>query len=418
MDKTVRLNEAFYSFTQASKSLETYYARLSEKVQYLTGELEKKNAQLNDVISKLRESKDFLQAVLQSIGEAMIVLDQYERITMINRAAEELFCLNLDDARGTMFKDLKYTLEESSSGTALTVKGKRYDVILSRSTVFDSTGSVRGHVILIKDITKLKEFERQDERNLRLIAMGEMAAKIVHEIRSPLCSIELFSTMLSNDLEGTPHAEMSKGISTGIQSLNNILTNMLLFARNQKPSFKEVKLRNVIEESIKMLTPLIEIRGVSIARELKDEIINGDAELSKQVFMNIVLNAIQSMPDKGKLEVVMVTGDEFITVAVKDEGEGIDPENIEKIFDPFFSTKDRGTGLGLTIAHKIMQCQNGFIKAFKNDYKGSTFCLYFPKNNNDSSMSSAGEGLKPALANRVIKEGSVSGVTNENNTCG
>jgi nitrogen fixation/metabolism regulation signal transduction histidine kinase len=266
LDKTVRLNEAFYSFTQASKSLETYYARLSEKVQYLTGELEKKNAQLNDVIAKLRESKDFLQAVLQSIGEAMIVLDQDERITMINRAAEELFCLNPDDARGTMFKDLKYTLEESSSGIALTVKGKRYDVILSRSTVFNSTGSVRGHVILIKDITKLKEFERQDERNSRLIAMGEMAAKIVHEIRSPLCSIELFSTMLSNDLEGTPHAEMSKGISTGIQSLNNILTNMLLFARNQKPSFRDVKLRNVIEESIKMLTPLIEIRGVSIAR--------------------------------------------------------------------------------------------------------------------------------------------------------
>jgi signal transduction histidine kinase len=142
---------------------------------------------------------------------------------------------------------------------------------------------------------------------------------------------------------------------------------------------------------------------------LKDEIINGDAELSKQVFMNIVLNAIQSMPDGGKLEVVMETGDEFITVSVRDEGEGISPENIEKVFDPFFSTKDRGTGLGLTIAHKIMQCQNGFIKAFKNDYKGSTFCLYFPKNNNDSSMSSV---------NRVIKEGSVSGVTNENNTCG
>jgi signal transduction histidine kinase len=388
LDKTVRLNEAFYSFTQASKSLETYYAKLGEKVQYLTGELEKKNAQLNDVVSKLKESKDFLQAVLQSIGEAMIVLDQDERITMTNRAAEDLFCLSQDDAGGTMFTDLKYALKESSSGTVLTVKGRRYDVIQSRSAVFDSTGSVRGHVILVKDITNVKELERQDERNSRLIAMGEMAAKIVHEIRSPLCSIELFSTMLSKDLEGTPHAEMSRGISTGIQSLNHILTNMLLFARNQKPSFREVELRNVIEESIKMLTPLIEIRGVSIARELKDEIINGDAELSKQVFMNIVLNAVQSMPDGGKLEVVMETGDEFITVAVRDEGEGIRPEHIEKIFDPFFSTKDRGTGLGLTIACKIMQCHNGFIKAFKNDHKGSTFCLYFPKNLKDQDSAS------------------------------
>ena len=308
MDKAIRLNEAFHSFTQASKSLETYYGKLSEKVQYLTEELEKKNSQLNDVISKLKESKDFLQAVLQNIGEAMIVLDQEERITMINRAAEELFCLRPDDARGMLFKDLEYTLEESSSGAALTVNGRKYDVIRSRSTVFDSAGSVRGHVVLIKDITKLKELERQDERNSRLIAMGEMAAKIVHEIRSPLCSMELFSTMLYKDLEATVHAEMAKGISSGIQSLNNILTNMLLFAKNQKPSFRDVKLSSVIEESMKMLTPLTEIRGVSISIALTDETINGDAELSKQVLMNVFLNAIQSMPGGGKLDVVMGAG--------------------------------------------------------------------------------------------------------------
>lgn len=276
MDQTVRLNEAFNSFTQASKSLETYYAKLREKVQYLTEELEKKNAQLS-------------------------------------------------------------------------------------------------------------EFERQNERNSRLIAMGEMAAKIVHEIRSPLCSIELFSTMLSKDLEGTAHAEMSRGISTGIQSLNNILTNMLLFARNQKPSFREVRLAAAVEESIKMLKPLAEIRGVHVVTNLTNDVIDGDAELSKQVFMNIFLNAIQAMPDGGRLEVSIQSDDEFVTVAVTDEGEGINPENLEKIFDPFFSTKDRGTGLGLTIAYKIMQCHNGFIKAFKNADKGSTFYLYFPKNKNEVS---------------------------------
>ena len=391
MDKAIRLNEAFHIFTQASKSLETYYAKLGEKVQYLTGELEKKNLQLNDVISKLRESKDFLHAVLQNIGEAMIVLDQEERITMINRAAEELFCRGLDAARGMLFKDLDYKIEESGSGAVLTVKGRKYDVIRSRSTVCDSAGAVRGHVVLIKDITKLKELERQNERNARLIAMGEMAAKIVHEIRSPLCSMELFSTMLYKDLEASAHAEMAKGISSGIQSLNNILTNMLLFARNQKPSFRDVKLSSVIEESMKMLTPLTEIRGVRMSAALSDESINGDAELSKQVLMNVLLNAIQSMPEGGRLDVVMESGEEFITVAVSDEGEGICAEHIEKIFDPFFSTKDRGTGLGLTIAYKIMQRHNGFIKAFRNDGKGSTFCLYFPKNAKDQGSSDVTE---------------------------
>lgn len=383
MDKAVRLNEAFYSFTQASKSLEAYYSKLSEKVQYLTQELERKNAQLNDAVSKLSESKDFLHAVLQGIGEAMIVLDGDERITMMNRAAEEMFSLAFDEIRGTGFHELAKAFDDEGAGTLLSVKGKKYDVIRSRSAVCDSEGLLRGHVILIKDITKLKEFERQQERSFRLIAMGEMAAKIVHEIRSPLCSIELFSTMLANDLEGTSHAEMAKGISTGIQSLNNILTNMLLFARNQKPSFREVKLVSVINESISMLAPFIEIRKVHVTKSLADEAVSGDSELLKQVFMNIFMNAVQAMPEGGKMEVVMERREEFLSVSVIDEGEGISPENIEKIFDPFYSTKDRGTGLGLTIAHKIMQCHNGFIKAFMNDSRGSTFCLYFPAVNRE-----------------------------------
>jgi len=285
VENVAKLNEAFYSFTQVSKTLEKYYEKLCERVQYLTHELDKKNSQL-------------------------------------------------------------------------------------------------------------KELEQQHQRNLRLIAMGEMAATIVHEIRSPLCSIELFSSMLSNDLEGTPHAEMAQGISTGIKSLNNILTNMLFFAKPQKPSFKEVRLNNTIEESIKMLAPLVEIRGINLYKDITDELIVGDSELLKQVFMNILLNAVQSMPHGGKLKVAMglnpvrnqgqgflsngVNG-EFVIVTVTDEGEGISPENIEKIFDPFFSTKDRGTGLGRSIAYKIMQSHKGFIKVSNNNYKGSTFCLYFPK---------------------------------------
>ncbi len=272
MEQVLKLNEAFHNFTQASKSLEIYYGKLQERVEYLTQELEKRNAQL-------------------------------------------------------------------------------------------------------------KELERHNERNQRLIAMGEMAAKIVHEIRSPLCSIELFSNMLSNDLRGTAHSDMANGISTGIKSLNNVLTNMLFFAKPQKPSFTVVQLGHTIEESINMLIPLIQIRGINVAGEISDEVVRGDSELMKQVFMNIILNAVQAMPEGGILRVSTGKNGEFVYAAVTDEGEGIKPENLEKIFDPFFSTKDKGTGLGLAIAHKIMQSHGGFIKAYKNECKGSTFCVYFPVSN-------------------------------------
>ncbi len=379
MEKVTRLNEAFYNFTQASKSLETYYEKLSERVRYLTQELERKNDQLNRAILEVSESKDYLQAVLQSIGEAIIVLDRDEKMTMINMAAEELLCHDSADVTGKMFDDLDFSIEEGSSGLKLYVRGKGYDIILSRSTVYNPEGPVRGYVILIKDITRIKELERHHERNERLIAMGEMAAKIVHEIRSPLCSIELFSNMLSKDLQGSAHSEMANGISTGIKSLNNILTNMLFFAGPQKPSFTDLDLSEAVEESIGMLAPLIDVRGIEVSKMLRVEVVHGDKELLKQVFMNIILNAVQAMPGGGCLGIVVGEEGALVTVKVIDEGGGISPEHIEKIFDPFFSTKEKGTGLGLAIAHKIMQSHNGFINVLKNEGCGSTFSLSFPK---------------------------------------
>lgn len=388
MEKAVKLNEAFHNFTQASKSLETYYEKLREQVRYLTLELEQKNTQLNMAVLEVGESKDYLHAVLQSIGEAIIVLDQQDRVTMLNRAAEELLCSRKQDITGLMFKDLDFTLEDNGSGTRLIVNERTYDVILSRSTVSGPEGSVRGYVILIKDVTRIKELERQHERNQRLISMGEMAAKIVHEIRSPLCSIELFSTMLSNDLKDTAHSDMANGISTGIKSLNNILTNMLFFAKPQKPSFRDVELSEAITESVNMLIPLIQIRGIKLIQNTPRVDVRSDVELLKQVFMNIILNAVQAMPGGGNLEIATDVNDEHVTVSVIDDGEGISPENIEKIFDPFFSTKDKGTGLGLAIANKIMQTHGGFIRAYRNQEKGSTFCVSFP--NADIERSSNG----------------------------
>lgn len=379
MGNVVMLNEAFDNFTRASKSLETYYTKLRQRVDHLTNELEEKNRQLNEAIAEVRESKDYLQAILQSIGEAIIVLDQDEKISVMNKAAEDLLCIDPTAAIGRQMDDLTYNIDRDSSGTKLTVKDKKLDIMFSRSKVLDSDGRISGFVILIKDITKLKELERHQERNQRLIAMGEMAAKIVHEIRSPLCSIELFSNMLSKDLEGSCHSEMACGISTGIKSLNNILTNMLFFAKQQKPVMRDINLNEIVEDSITMLFPLMQTRGVKLSRSLNDEVIEGDAELLKQVFMNVILNAIQAMPEGGNLRLHMDRSVDFISIEIVDQGAGIEPEYVEKIFDPFFSTKEKGTGLGLATSHRIMQCHKGFIRVYGNESKGTTFCLYFPK---------------------------------------
>lgn len=372
------LNEAFQSFTSASKSLETYYEALQEKVRHLTAELEAKNKQLNEALADAEKSKDYLNAILYNLEEAIVVVDPYDKVSMLNKSAEELLGLRPQDAAGKEFSGLDFTITGEEAETFLSVKGKKYNIILSRSLVVDSEGLSRGTVILIKDITRLRELELHHERNQRLIAMGEMAATIVHEIKNPLCSIELFASMLEKDLADTGHKELARGISTGISNLNNIMTNMILFAKPHKPALKAINLDGVLEESIAMCLPFADSGDVKISKAVFASEISGDRELLKQVFMNIIINAIHSMPDGGRVDVAMRKAEGFVIVEIRDNGAGIKQEIIEKIFDPFFSTKDKGTGLGLAIAAKIIQSHGGYIKVDSEENKGSGFGLYFP----------------------------------------
>jgi signal transduction histidine kinase len=374
-----KLSEAFQNFTTASKSLETYYDLLQEKVRYLTAEIERKNRQLADALDEAERNREYLNAILYNLEEAIIVVNPDNRITMMNKSAESLLDLQPIDVIGKKYNDLEISVAEFGPDTYLTVKGKRHSVIISQSPVMQPEGQLKGSVILIKDISRLRELEMQQERNQRLIAMGEMSAKIVHEIRNPLCSIALFASMLEKDLENPSQKELAGGISTGIHNLNNILKNMLFFARPNTPVMKKVKLKSVIEDSLKMFAPMTEARKITVEQTLHDIPTLGDAELLKQVLINIIVNAIQSMPEGGTFSITMRHERKNIVVDIRDTGEGIRQELIESIFNPFFSTKDNGTGLGLAIASMIMQGHGGYIKAESEEGKGSVFSLYFPQ---------------------------------------
>ncbi len=377
------LSEAFQNFTKASKTLETYYELLQDRVRYLTHELEKKNKELQSALADAERNKDYLNAILYNLEEAIIVVDPEDKVMMLNKSAEEILCISLSEVTGKTFNNLDFSIIRNNPETTLLVKEKKYIIILSYSPIVDSNGSLRGKVILIKDITRLRELEVQHERNQRLIAMGEMAAKIVHEIRNPLCSIQLFSSMLEDELDNMPHKELVRGISSGINNLNNILTNMLLFARPHKPSMKRVQLDKVIEDSFVMFIPLIRSRNVLLKKSIRRCEIFGDEELLKQVFINMIMNAIQAISKGyGELSITIKDINTSIIVDVKDNGEGIKSRDLEKIFNPFFTTKDTGTGLGLTIASTIMQAHGGYIKVYSEEGKGSTFSLYFLKKEN------------------------------------
>lgn len=386
MEDISRLNDAFKSFTEASKSLEHYYKKLEERVKYLTLELQKKNLELQKKNEELKAaleetemSKDYLNGVVYNLRESVIVMDNDSKVTMINGAAEKMLKVKAKYIIGTELASIDIMLQKEDNDMILTAGDSKRNVLLSTSEVLDKEGSIRGQVMLIQDITEIKELEAQQERNKRLIAMGEMAAKIVHEVRSPLCSIELNASMLANDLEGTEYNELARDISTGIKSLNNILTNMLYFAKPNKLSRSDVDITAIIEETVALMMPLVEAGGIMINSNLNSAIhTNGDAQLLKQAFMNILLNAIQVSPEGGSIDISAYISDGYTIVEVRDQGKGIERENMERIFDPFFSTKERGTGLGLSIASKIMQSHGGVIKVSSTTSVGSSFFLYYP----------------------------------------
>lgn len=376
--KTGLLDQAFATFSEASKSLERSYSLLQDRVEHLTEELGRANEALRRALAEAECHRNYLETVLQSLEEAIVVTDLGGRVTVANRAAGELLGFRPAEVVGAHFPGLPFSLRRQGSDIVLTAGERQSRVMISRSTVVDDRGAPSGEVILIRDVSRLRELEAQHERNQRLISMGEMAAKIVHEVRNPLCSMELFASLLSRDLAETPCGELALGISRGISDLNTIVTNMLFFAKPQRPVFKRTDLAAVVTESLQLFVPVLESRGIAVEQSLSGVSISGDAGLLKQVLANVILNAMQAVNGHGRLTVSMRREGDFVAVDVEDNGTGIQPADREKIFDPFFSTKDSGTGLGLAIASKVIQAHGGYIKVSSEAGAGSTFSLYLP----------------------------------------
>ena len=201
--------------------------------------------------------------------------------------------------------------------------------------------------------------------------MGEMAANIAHEVRNPLGSIELFASLLLKNMEAPKDRERALQIISSVKKVDNKISNLLLFTRRPSPRIKTILLHHVLNEVIDFSQQMIEQAGIDIhVRLVKEDIlISADAEMIKQVFLNIILNAQQAMPDGGKLKILtrlipksLLEPDEKIAeIIFQDTGPGIAPSDITRIFDPFFSTRESGSGLGLAIVHNIVSEHNGSI---------------------------------------------------------
>jgi two-component system sensor histidine kinase HydH len=236
-----------------------------------------------------------------------------------------------------------------------------------------------------KTTADLRKTEAQLIRSEKLAALGQLAAGIAHEIRNPLTSINiLIHSLTKNFPSEDSHREDLNVIEEEIDRINQILDRFLRFAKPAVPLLERTEVASIFEETLQLIRPRMEKQRVHVQKELQDlPMILMDREQMKQVALNLLLNAVQAMPRGGTL---MLRGQnskdgQWITISIQDSGVGIPNEDMNKLFDPFFSTKEGGIGLGLSIAHRIIDQHHGKIEVESDPGKGTLFTIWLPIHN-------------------------------------
>ena len=256
---------------------------------------------------------------------------------------------------------------------------------ISSSFIKDDRGTKLGAVLFFTDMTDLKRLQKEVAFREKMASLGEMSAGLAHELRNSMSTIWGFGKLLKKSLKSNhPMMEAVEMIVNESHATEEMLQRFLAFAKPMELAPGEVMVKDVIQESLGAIKGTL--KGIKVKLEVKEETprISGDPLLLKQCFQNLFQNSIDAMPQGGGLfiNVEKSAGSkgekDFLTVEISDTGEGISPDELEEVFLPFHSSKEKGAGLGLSLVRKIIDLHQGRIEVQSNPQKGTTFKIYLP----------------------------------------
>lgn len=370
---------------------------LNKKIHPIKGELNQIINGINGLAEKLQKAKTMNELILENIRDGVITVDNNAAITMLNPAAENMTGYKLEQVLGKPYATLldDYDFESPLLDTLFNgvdhvgvevdfpVAKRIITISSSTSHLKDHRGQIIGAVVIFKDITEKKEVEKLIQQTERLVAIGEMMAGIAHEIRNPLAAIRGFVQYLQNDLPKTEQHEYIDIILKEVDSINKVIQQLLDFSAPSKNYYVSTRIDVLIEDVLVLINSSNRVNHINFAMTF-DFLLSPlylDRELIKQALLNLLLNAIQSIEEKGIIEIStsLSLNKKYQLIRIKDNGCGIKPEELEKIFTPFFTTKRSGTGLGLPMVQKIISSHKGNI-SFKNNKnsKGVTVEIALP----------------------------------------
>ena len=352
--------------------------------------------------AKLQENErwqGWVETIIENLDEGIVVSDEKGLVTLMNGQAEVI--LNMPRAQ-VLRQSLHHVWKNSGMPTVpFSSYEHRGRVLHGHEIVMQDRGPFSlGAIRILRDVTHVVEMEGQLKTRQRVAAVGEMVRCVAHEIRNKMGSIELFASLLGattqNDAERHRSAEQ---ISKVIRTLDQLLSNLLVISGPPQLRIREVSVEELIQETVQMAMPSIRQRGIVIRESIdpRASTIEADEMMVRQGLLNILLNAIQASPEGGMIEMASqyesawhskgsnppasasMGGNPIRSLIVRDFGSGIAPEDQPRLYDPFFSNRKGGIGLGLPLARQVMEVHGGWINCESQLGEGTTLQLCFPQ---------------------------------------
>ena len=398
-DQLAIFNQTFASFNNTIKQLNDSYANLQTRYQRLSDELTATNEKLVSSLAQNIETRNFLQNILESLTSGVITIDLNGKINAINKAGCDILRVRPNKLIGADYSAIfGGSLSKTRSLTDLLSGKSPYRLIekqvqvsadefipisVSSSCIKDADDAIVGALEVFVDLSDFKRMEEEIARVKGLAALGEVAAVVAHEVRNPLSGIAGFAALLRREL-GDDHPNISyvDKITTGVEKLNRSVTSLLEYAREIRHEPQSIDLCALLSETVDFFRVSLSARASrsTIDLSLPSEacICRVDRENLGGAIVNLLKNADESMPSGGHIVLALNKKDSRLIIDVCDEGGGIPESMREKIFVPFFTTRDGGTGLGLALVRKVIDAHRGNILVTNNPQKGSTFSIELP----------------------------------------
>lgn len=369
------LEQAFSLFTEASEQLAGAYHDLQQQVERLTGELAVANSELRRQLQEKEALSQRLKLLLDALPAGVVVLDAEGRVMEANPAARRLLG---DIAAGSVWSELAGSLLKASD-TPQEWELAGGGMVSMSSSPFDASG---GRIILLSDVTEAHELQRQLDRHQRLSAMGEMAASLAHQLRTPLATALLYTANLTKkSLAEDDRVRFAEKSLARLKHLEHLIQDMLLFVRGGSVAAEEVRISVLLAELAQTIEPQLQQRGMRFVLEDggNGAAVAGSYKALAGALLNLLDNAMQACAagDEIRLE-GQDTGDEVLLL-VSDSGRGMEAGTQERLFQPFFTTRTEGTGLGLAVVRSVVESHGGRIEVESKLGEGSKFKLWLPK---------------------------------------